>query len=343
MAPLDIFKKQTFRFILLLGVVFYAPGCATTQRAHAPKEETNLKEICGQNNVLWEWDSVSEVVTLNRGGLKAKAMIGSSTVIVDDEPIVLNSPLKRKKGIVIVPPDFKSKVIDRLQGGDRFDFRRFHRIILDPGHGGKDPGAIGRSGIKEKNITLDIAKRLKRKLEEKGIDVVMTRNDDTFISLDERTQIAARGQGDFFISIHANASRARNVNGAEIFYLRDSARTIKDNDEFEKNCGIYFNQLSLSREPVVERILLDVLSQHKEYESQKLADYLSKNSLETPEAKSRGSKTAGFYVLKNTLMPAVLIEVGFLTNKGEEDLLKTNSYRQKIADNLANGIAGYIE
>ena len=324
-------------------MVVLISGCATTVTTHPPKEVTDLKELCERNNVTWQWDSVSEVVTLNRGGVKAKALIGSNTVVMDEEQIVLSAPLKRRKGAVIVPPDFKRKVIDRLEERRDFTYRKFKRIILDAGHGGKDPGATGRSGVKEKNVVLDITKRLKRKLEDKGFEVIMTRNSDKFISLEERTRIAARAKGDLFMSIHANANRSRSITGAEVYYPRESAPSLKSDDDYEKNCKIYFNKISIDKNiPVVERILTDMLSHHKQFESQQLAQYLSRNTLEDNETKSRGSKTAGFYVIKNTFMPAVLVEVGYLTNKNEEGLLKTNSYRQKIAEMLAKGIANYL-
>ncbi len=332
------------RFIFLLGMIIYTSGCATTVTTHPPREVTNLKELCEQNNVSWQWDSVSEVVTLNRGGIKAKTLIGSNTVVIDEEPIVLSVPLKRRKGVVIVPSDFKRKVIDRLAPKKNFSYLKFKRIIVDAGHGGKDPGAMGRSGVKEKNVVLDIAKRLKRRLEDRGFEVIMTRNSDKFISLEERARIAARAKGDLFLSVHANANRSRSINGTEVYYARDSAQALKSNEIFEKNCKLYFSQLSMAKNsPPVEQILTAILSQNKQFESQKLAQHLSKNTLDDGETKSRGSRMAGFYVLKNTSMPAVLVEVGYLTNKSEETLLKTSSYRQKIAEMLAKGIADYSE
>ena len=337
-------NRFPWRLIYLLGIISYFSGCATTETARLPKEEVRLKELCERSGVEWQWDSVSEVVTLNRGGLKAKALMGSNTVVIADEKIILSAPLKRRKGTVIVPYDFKRKVIERLAPIADFTYRRFQKIIVDAGHGGKDPGALGRSGTREKNVVLDIAKRLKRRLEEKGFDVAMTRNSDRFISLEERTRIAARVKGDLFVSIHANANRSRNLIGAEVYYPRESAQSLKSNDDYEKNCKIYINQTSINpNSPTVKEILIDMLSHNKPYESQKLAQHLSQNTLNDGETKSRGSKMAGFYVLKNSLMPAVLVEVGYLTNKYEESLLKTNAYRQKIAELLAKGIADYLE
>ena len=330
--------------IYIFGIIFYFSGCATTETARLPKEEIRLKELCELNGVEWRWDTVSQVVILSRGGLKAKALMGSNTVVIGEEKIILSAPLKRRKGAVIVPGDFKRKVIERLAPATDFTYRRFQKIVLDAGHGGKDPGAIGRSGTKEKNVVLDIAKRLKRKLEEKNFVVFMTRNSDKFISLEERTHMASRAKGDLFVSIHANANRSRSLSGTEVYYPRESAQALKANDNYEKNCKIYFNQIAINQNaPVVSEILIDMLSYNKPYESQKFAQHLSQNTLNDGETKSRGSKMAGFYVIKNSLMPAVLIEVGYLTNKNEESLLKTNAYRQKIAELLARGLVGYLE
>lgn len=330
--------NSTSKIAILAVSLLVLHGCATAP-VSVPLEETVLKDVCRNYDVEWQWDSISQVIALTRKGLKAKAMVGSDLVILGDEKIKLSSPLKMQKGTVIVPADFKRKVIDRLTQKFDYTIKKFRVVIIDPGHGGQDPGAIGKNGLKEKNVVLDIAKRLKDSLEEKGIDVIMTRTDDQFVPLEERSAIAARSKADLFISIHANASRARAAHGFEVFYLRD----VDDNDaEVVKNYKILFNRLAMQKNnSVLEGILSSMISTYKRAESDRLAEYITKNTAETINSHNRGTKSARYVVLRNTLIPAILVEVGFLSNRQEEGLLKESSYREKIADSLAEGLIGY--
>ena len=215
-------------------------------------------------------------------------------------------------------------------------------MIIDAGHGGKDPGAISRTGLKEKNIVLDIAQRLKKGLEEKGMKVIMTRDRDEFIPLEERAQIANKSKADLFISIHANSSRAKSVHGIEVYYLRNLDNVTRRDVQLGTNYKEMFSHFTMRQnEPTLERILLDMMYAHKQSESKKLARYLTKNTADTVNSMDRGSKSSAFFVLKNTLIPAVLAEVGFLSNKSEENLLATAGYRQEIADGLAKSIIAY--
>ena len=198
-------------------------GCATVPRDQAMKN--HLDDICQQYDVHWSMDNVSEIVTLRHGALDAQALIGSNIVIFGSEQIQLNDSIRRKGGAIIIPPDFKEKVIDRLLTEIvtvPTTVLKFNKIVVDAGHGGKDPGAIGKSGLYEKNVVLDISKRLKGLLESKGITVTMTRDQDEFISLEGRTEIATRARADLFVSIHANSNpNSRGTQGIEIYALRE--------------------------------------------------------------------------------------------------------------------------
>ncbi len=317
-------------------------GCAAAPPVQAPPEEYRLKELCERRNVAWELDSVSQVVTLSRNGLKAKAMVGSDLVIIGEKKITLSAPLKRSKGVVIVPPDFKHKVLDELSRKISYEARKFKQIVIDPGHGGKDPGTMGRSGLKEKTVVLDIAQRLKKELEGAGIKVMMTRDSDKFISLEERARMANKSQADLFISIHANASRAKSVQGLEVYSFRDIDKATWREIESGEHYRGMFRRLSMKQDDrTLEHILLDMLYSYKQAESRKLGRYLTKNTANSISSMNRGMRTSGFFVLKNTVIPAVLVEVGFLSNKEEERLLNTPSYRQEVADGLAKSIIEY--
>lgn len=326
--------------LIFAGLLFH--GCAAAPPRQAPLDESILKNLCSRYDVEWSFDSVSQVVTLSRQGSKAKAMIGSDLVIIGDEKITLSGPLKRQKGAVIVPPDFRRKVIDRLTQKVEYVVKKFRKIILDPGHGGKDPGTTGRTGLKEKNVVLDIAKRLKKRLEEQGIDITMTRASDVFISLEDRARMANRSKADLFVSIHANYSRTRGVHGLEVYYLRHLDEATKREIRKTMNFNEMFRQFSMNQgEPALQQILLDMMYANKQTESRKLSGYLVRTTADSIKSEERGSKTAGFFVLKNTVIPAILVEVGFLSNKNEEYLLGTGEYRQEVADSLAKSIIEY--
>jgi N-acetylmuramoyl-L-alanine amidase len=171
----------------------------------------------------------------------------------------------------------------------------------------------------------------------------MTRDNDTFISLEERTQIASRENADLFVSVHANASPARSISGLETYSAEDLNFTDKAAVQRKTNEHLLLRNLSIKKgDPNVEGIISDMLYAHKQSESWRLAQQVAQQATKRAKIKNRGAKTARFHVLRNTLVPAVLIEVGFLTNPKEEMLLKTDDYRQKVALNLADSITDYV-
>ncbi len=317
-------------------------GCARMPSRGMEALPTSLSEICKANSVSLQFDSVTQVVTLNKNNVTAKVLVGSDVVLIDSEKILLSGPVRRMKEGLFVPPDFGRKVMERFGARDDFAIKKFREIVIDPGHGGKDPGARGRSGLDEKIVVLDIAKRLKRSLEDKGINVIMTRNSDEFLSLKQRTEIACRSKADLFISIHANSSRAKNAEGFEVYFLRELDSKEKKNDELKDNQRIKFRNLAMSRSaPAVENIVWDMMYSYKQGESRRLAEYLMLRTPNSLDAANRGSKSCAFFVLRNTLIPAILVEVGFVSNVKEERLLKTGTYRERIANSLAKHILDY--
>ncbi len=219
---------------------------------------------------------------------------------------------------------------------------RIHEIVIDPGHGGKDPGARGITGLQEKDVVLDIAKRLKQILQDKGLKVMMTRETDDFISLQQRTEIVSQSKADLFVSIHANSSPAKNVSGVEVFSLKDLGYVEKNETQRKANCELMFETLAMKQGSKDLKIILeDMLYSHKQAQSLIVARNAAHGISQEVRAQNRGYKTSHFYVLRNTLIPAVLVEVGFLSHPREEKLLRTASYRQRIAEGLATGILEY--
>ncbi len=223
--------------------------------------------------------------------------------------------------------------------------RKIDLIVIDPGHGGRDPGAIGPTGKKEKDITLAIAKKLKRILERKlRVKVVLTRDRDVFVPLLERAKIANRLGADLFISIHCNSGRNRHASGVETYFLSE-ART-----EWERAVAAYENSAikyeledKLDTTDILKYILMDMAQTEFLKESQDLALFIQQSLAKATKKVDRGVKQAGFYVLFGAYMPAVLVEVGFLSNKKEERLLSSRKYQEKIAYGIYRGIKKFKE
>ena len=203
-------------------------GCGAHRRGvQTVTPENSLQEICKVRNIEWQWDSISQVFTFNAQGKSAKVLIGSNLVILGDQRIILSNTVERKNNMIVVPADFIAKVFAGqeaqrtvLGGAAVALLGKCREIMIDPGHGGKDPGARGLANTIEKDIVFDIAQRLKSGLEKQGFKVSLTRQADEFISLQERTELASASKADLFVSIHANATKSRKIKGLEIFYAR---------------------------------------------------------------------------------------------------------------------------
>jgi len=215
------------------------------------------------------------------------------------------------------------------------------RIVIDPGHGGHDTGTIGPTGLQEKDLVLDVALRLKKLLIEKtGAEVILTRSDDTFIPLEERTAIANEQGADLFISIHANASRDRRARGIETYYLNFTSDPEALEVAGRENAA---SQESVHQlQDLIKRIVLtEKIEESLDFATQVQREvYLRLRKL-TGEQKDRGVKKAPFVVLIGANMPSILVEISFLTNPKDERLLKKGEYRHQIAQALHRGVARY--
>ncbi len=214
------------------------------------------------------------------------------------------------------------------------------RIVVDAGHGGRDPGAVGPSGILEKRVVLEIAKVLARKLEQElGCEVIMTRTGDTFLELEERTAIANKVGADLFISIHANANHNRRARGIETYYLNFSK-----NDKAVEVVARE-NGTSLKQVGDLELILLDLLANSKINESSRLAAEIQKamvgNLKRHYSVKDLGVRQGPFYVLLGATMPSVLVEAAFISNWTEEKLLTNRDYQERTAAAIVDGVRNY--
>jgi N-acetylmuramoyl-L-alanine amidase len=220
-------------------------------------------------------------------------------------------------------------------------------VVLDAGHGGKDPGAVGPGGIREKTVVLDIAKRVKKILEGKGgYKVSLTRSRDRYLTLDERTAYANTKDADLFVSVHANANRNRRLRGVETYFLNFT------NNEEALKVAARENKISLKRMKQARSekavILASLQIQFHRDESLNLANFIQRSMISQLKKRysritDKGVKQALFYVLVGAKMPSVLVEVSYVTNLDEARRLKSATYRQSIARGIAAGIATYFD
>lgn len=219
-------------------------------------------------------------------------------------------------------------------------------IVLDPGHGGKDPGAVGPTGVKEKNINLDIARRVKELIEAKSdIKVILTRYYDEFVPLGRRSDIANMNRSDLFISIHINASFSRAAEGFEVYYLsaqasdsRARAVAILENGVIELE-----RDTKLKDYGYTELILADMAQNQFIEESVELAGILQEMVSRRLRIKTRGIKSAPFYVLKGVTMPAILVEVAFISNPKEEREVEQDYFKDCTAQCICEAILEYAK
>ncbi len=293
-------------------------------------------------------DKVRVVLDINSiGGHKIFHLYDPYRIVVDVRGVEDKAPVPKaqkakkarpvRKGIRKVNRPDKTVSLARQLG------LNVKRIVLDPGHGGKDPGCYLRGGIKEKDIVLKLAKKLARKIEKKlGCEVILTRTTDVFVPLERRTAFANMKKADLFISLHINAHRLTNVRGLETYFLnmatdkRAVMVAARENATSEKNISD------------LQTILNDLMLNTKITESSKMAHEVQSGMLSSTRrryktVKDLGVKQAPFYVLIGAEMPAILVETGFITNPTERKRLLSAEYMERLSDGIVGGVGKYIK
>ncbi|MAI07747.1 MAG: N-acetylmuramoyl-L-alanine amidase [Magnetococcales bacterium] len=219
-------------------------------------------------------------------------------------------------------------------------------VVLDPGHGGVDPGAIGKGKTYEKNVVLQIAKKLKKELEgRENVKVYLTRDRDIFVPLKDRVAIAQRKKADLFISIHADAHNDRRIKGGSIYVLsdrasdREAARLARHANDGDAVAG--FDMSHETRD--VQNILIDLTQRETKNKSVMLANDILSHMKRNIDVKRDNVSFAGFRVLKAPEIPSVLVEVTYLSNTSEERKLKRRDHQERIARTIAQGVNRFID
>ncbi len=348
------------------------------------KQYVSLYELIVFLNLESNFDFFLQRGKIYNKNHQAAYAVGLHYMIIDGKLFKSTYPVDRFKGEIMIPLKFIEPLIDSMFPGkgvvyfnDRISLDhdsgdkekigkkestidrklltetsdRISFIIIDPGHGGKDPGAMGRGGIKEKSITLKIARYVENYLSTnlKGIKIRLSRDKDIFIELFQRTEFANRFLKDktngLFVSIHVNAALSPKISGFETYFLsqnptneeaRNTAALENDVVIFEEKKGKTFRDVDY-----IEAMMITTQIQK---ESSMLADQIQAGISGTiSKNKSRGVKKADFFVLRGSLMPAALVEVGYITNRNEAALLLTSDYQKKIARGVADGVIRFIK
>ncbi len=226
-----------------------------------------------------------------------------------------------------------------LLGGGDPPADRFDTVVIDAGHGGEDQGARGAQGLLEKDLVLDVARRLAGALRARGVRVVLTRDDDRFVSLEERTSVANDARGDLFVSVHANAARSQAPRGAETFFaaLEASDAAAGEVAARENEALVAAASPGVGADPFLA-LLGDLIATEHLSESSDFARLAQGRLAGTDGAGSRGVKQAPFVVLLGVQMPSALVEIGFLTNPEDERRLASSARRERIGTTLAEAV-----
>lgn len=274
-----------------------------------------------------------------------EAPVIKATKKATSEPIAESVAPREAKGKKDKTPVSTAHAAKPTADGDTSLIRalglKIGRIVVDAGHGGHDTGTIGPDGLLEKDLTLDVALRLGKLLEKRlGAEVVYTRDDDTFVPLEERTAIANQQQADLFISIHANSSNDPGARGVETYYLNFTssadalAVAARENAVSDKSVH--------ELQDLVKKIALkEKIEESREFAADVQQQLHAGLAAKVPAIRDRGVKKAPFIVLIGANMPSILAEISFLSNPTDEKRLKTAAYRQKIAEALYRGVARY--
>jgi N-acetylmuramoyl-L-alanine amidase len=273
--------------------------------------------------------------------------------ILDLNPKGLIEDIKFEQGDGFIKFRFKTKdnlAMDAIRDGKSLNIkvktfveRSIKTIVIDPGHGGEDPGAT-YNNVQEKDIVLKISKDLAAKLRNKGFHIIMTRTDDTFIPLKDRTKIADSARADLFVSIHCNAApHKREMNGAETYFLSaarsDWARTV----EATENSAIKFEAKEGSGLSELDYILNDLAQTQFLEESQQAGICIQESMVQKCGLYNRGLKQANFYVLRLNYMPAVLVEIAFITHSDDRKNLQDDKFLKNVCDAIVEGIMAYAK
>ena len=316
-----------------------------------------LADILAAFEARVEIDPVTKVHRLRGQGIVAALCPGMPWMLVNGQFIRLSNPVVHQNGETRIPSEvarilreIKASSVRRPRASKpkpRIEVRPRPKmtIILDAGHGGKDPGALGKNGLQEKAVNLGVAQKLHRLLELKGHKVILTRSSDRYLTLQQRTELCRKHQPDLFISIHANSAANLTATGIETYYsaTRMSLGSGKDRGPRLGDLDKRFAGVNGRLLPEAKKLVYKIYFGEFQDEGHRLATEIQ-NSLVSafPDKPNRGVKAGRWFVVRWSQAPAILVELGFLSNSKTESQMKSPAYQEKLAKALLNGIEGYV-
>ena len=317
-------------------------------------------------------NSKTEKIVIYIDNLKIKLSSNIAFIIIDDKVYQMGSKLIKSNDEYYVPIDNFFNILS-IHGSDNhsidyttmsiaLNFKikniakpvatvdltkeknkwEFNTIIIDPGHGGKDPGSIGYKGTKEKDITLDVAKRLAKKIQKNlKVKTILTRDEDVWMRLQDRTRLANDKNGRLFISIHANSVEDRRANGFETYMIGTNKNAAAVRTAARENAVLDLEGTNSAKLTDEDLITATMAQSGFAKQSEQFAALVQEEMDKRVQSKNRGVKQAGFYVLMGASMPNVLIELGFISNPNEEKKLNSSSYKDMLATSIYYAILKY--
>lgn len=289
-----------------------------------------LNSLSDSSGFLYRWDPLlkNAMVSGSKGAIKFH--IGSEYILDGGNIVKLDGKVRILNGSVLAPLSVEP-YLTGLMGEKTFvPTHRIRKIVIDAGHGGQDFGAISPWGVKEKDLTLQIANQIRERLERAGLQVVMTRDADVYVPLSERAYTTNKEKADLFVSVHANASSANSLKGFEVYYLSEAVDDVA---------------LAVSRSEdasgELQAVLWDLKESENRRQSIRVANAVTAAVQHAVEISNSRIRAAKFYVLKWTDCPSVLVETGYLTNREDEKRLESGTYQEDLAQGVARGILDY--
>lgn len=328
--------------ILLLGLCVVVGGCAHVSRKETRKMRCRdtfieMSTFCAKHKLVSGYDTIDDVVRLESHDRDIRLLLNSLIVYCNGTTFYLKNPPYYDCGQIFIPQQLTDILFGTLPVIKKPPVC-VKTIVIDPGHGGKDPGAISRRGIREKDVNLKVSEILKKQLEREGFEVYLTRSRDVYLTLQQRVEFAKAKNADLFISVHANANRNRKVSGVEVYYLalryfNTEAKSITPADKTFLNIGGDYSKNT-------QAIIWDLICTENNAVSLGFATVLV-NTFKKVGFRVKPPRGAPFYVLKNAYVPSVLVEIGYLSNSYEEKLLVSSRYQKQVVEAIALGINTY--
>jgi len=327
------------RKVFIVLILIFINACATTHYEGSSvtvskSDYIDLASFCKKYKFEYNFDTIDDLVRVYSSDKEIKLLLNSSVGMLGGSIFYLKDSPVYIKGKIFLPRQLE----DIITSGEFVSFQPLFdikTIVIDPGHGGKDPGAISSRGLQEKTVNLRVARYLKEELEQMGFNVILTRSADSFLSLAQRTNLAKKHSADLFVSIHANSNHSPKVSGVEVYYLLPSRLKAQERS-IQLARTENFQGKSMSTD--VKAILWDLVIRKNYGFSVELSDifFLTFKNL---GFNVKPPKKASFYVLRYAYVPSILVEMGYLSNRYEEKALRKKHYQKQIAHEIALGIS----